>query len=513
MLVYHPCIIDATGNDNFMTDVIKQKLSNLPKNPGVYFHKNKSGEIIYVGKAAKLNNRVRQYFQASRYRDPKTELLISEITDIDWTEVDSEADALFLEAEMVKRYMPKYNILLRDDKSNSYIRIDKKSLTPTVTIVRQPIDDKALYFGPFLQAVHLKKALKHLRKIFPFSTHLTMPSRACLQYHLGLCPGPETLDYNRTKYLKDLNNLILYIKGKKSQVLKILETEMIVASKAQDYETAAIARNRLRTLKALQAQVIFGDNESIDLSKDHALEDLTKLLNLSQPLRKIYGFDISHLQGSDTVASRVVFSNGTADKKNYRKFKMRLKGNDDFLHMHEVLTRSLRADIKIKNRQPNLVLIDGGKGQLSAAIKALAEQNVQIPIIGIAKKQEQIVIHKKLSHVKLNDKYLTKLKGIKAEESAEFVNIELPLTSHIIKFLQRVRDESHRFAVSYHSHLKAKRQTSSVLDDIPGVGSQTKKKLLIKFGSLSAVRQANLSQLSAIVGAKKAKIILSYLNQ
>jgi excinuclease ABC subunit C len=492
---------------------IKKKLAKLPKKPGVYFHKDKTGGIIYVGKAAKLNNRVKQYFQVSRYRNPKTDLLISEIADIDWIEVDSEADALFLEAEMIKRYMPKYNILLRDDKSYCYIRIDKKSIAPSVIITRRPFDDGAEYFGPFMQAGSLRKALKYLRKAFPYSTHISLPSRACLQFHLGLCPGPETASYNRAGYIKDLNNLILYIKGEKSKVIKNLELEMAAASKSQNYEKAAILRNRVRSLKILQAQIIFGDKESIDLSKDHALADLTMLLNLKNSPRKIYGFDISHLQGSDTVASKVVFSNGAADKKNYRKFKMRIKGNDDYLHMHEVLARSLRADFKTKQSLPNLILIDGGKGQLSAAAKALKEQNIKLPMIGIAKRQEEIIMSRVLSNIELNLSYLTKLKGLKSEETQEFAAVLLPPNSHIIKLLQRIRDESHRFALSYHSSLKTKRQSSSMLDEIMGIGPMTKKKLLIKFGSLKGIKQADIKQVSAIVGSKKAKLVKLYLDQ
>ncbi|MCA9330093.1 GIY-YIG nuclease family protein, partial [Candidatus Saccharibacteria bacterium] len=171
-------------------DKLTNKLQALPKSPGVYFHKDKSGQIIYVGKAAILRNRVRQYFQKSRTRDPKTDLLVSEIADTDWQVVDSEFDALFLEAEMVRRYMPRYNILLRDDKSQIFVRISFKDTYPSVTTTRRPLDDGASYYGPYLNTIAVKRALRYLRKIFPYSTHTTLPTKACLLVHLHLCPGP-----------------------------------------------------------------------------------------------------------------------------------------------------------------------------------------------------------------------------------------------------------------------------------------------------------------------------------
>jgi excinuclease ABC subunit C len=489
-------------------DKLKNKLKKLPTSPGVYFHKNSKGEIIYVGKAAKLRNRVRQYFQSGSYKDPKTELLIAEIADVDWIEVESEAEALFLEAEMIHRYMPHYNILLRDDKSNAYIRINLKDKAPSVTVMRQPIDDGAQYFGPFLAAGSVRKALRHLRKAFPFSTHLNVPDRACLQYHLGLCPGPETDQYDRKSYLKNLKKLILYIKGESGKAIKALENEMNIASLAQNYEQAAILRNRLRSLKALQSQVIFGDRETIDLSKDHALYDIKLLFSLPNPPRRIEGFDISHMSGSDTVASLVVFTNGAAEKTAYRKFKMRALGNDDFLHMQEAVGRRLQSKNLKAWGKPNLILVDGGKGQLSAAIKARDDLGLNVPMIGLAKRDEEIIISKKYSNISLNEAELKKLKGYKTE-TTEFISLLLPKNSHIVKLLQRIRDESHRFAISYHNVLRAKRQTSSILDEIPGVGPATRKKLLKTFGSTKNLRFVSDIELQKSVG-KKAKIIRQY---
>lgn len=488
---------------------LKRKLSELPKSPGVYFHKNSQGEIIYVGKAAVLKNRVRQYFQASRYRDPKTELLVSEIADVDWIVVGSEAEALFLEAEMVKRYMPRYNILLRDDKSSVYIRINIKDIAPTITVIRRPLGDDALYFGPFLQAGAVHKALRYLRKAFPFSTHTVLPKRGCLDYHLGLCPGPETASYDRDGYIKNLKQLILFITGKKDKVIKRLDSDMKLASRRQNYEQAALLRNKLIALKALQNQVLFGDNESLDLSKDFALNDLGKLLGLNKPLRRIEAYDISHIQGTDTVASMVVFANGAPQKSAYRKFKMRIKGNDDFAHMAEVITRRFSTKNIKSWDKPDLILIDGGKGQLTAAVQALGEASVEVPIIGLSKRNEEIILSKSLSRVNFNELHLQKLKGY-SSPSTDFLILALPPDSHAIKLLQRIRDESHRFAISYHSVLRQHRQTESLLDAIPGFGPATKRKLIVNFGSLKVVLGASKQELSLVIGESKAKILVSY---
>ncbi len=489
---------------------LQEKLLNLPKNPGVYFHKNRHGEIIYVGKAAVLRNRVRQYFQASRNRDPKTEALVAEIVDVDWIEVESEIEALFLEAEMIRRYMPQYNILLRDDKSSTYVRIDMKNEYPSITFTRRPLDDGATYYGPYLSAFSLKRALKYLRKIFPYSIHTVLPKRACLQYHLGLCPGPETGELDSRTYKDTLKKLIMYLKGERVQLTNQLEKEMKQAAKHKNFEEAAKLRNQLFALRSLNKQVIFSDRENVDLSRDHALNDLTELLGLDKIPRRIEGYDISHMSGTDTVASMVVFTNGVSDKGQYRKFKMRLPGNDDFAHMREVMTRRLHDENVKKWGMPNLYLIDGGKGQLSSALSVLKEHDIKLPAIGLAKQFEEIVIKKDWPYLNLNEKKALELHGT-IMESDDFWIVHLPNNSHVVKLLQRIRDESHRFAVSYHSVLKVKRQVSSMLDDIPTIGPTTRKKLLRTFGSYKGIEQARDWELEKVVGPKKAVILRQYL--
>jgi excinuclease ABC subunit C len=495
-----------------MNKRLEAKLALLPKDPGVYFHKDKTGQIIYVGKAANLRNRVRQYFQTSRYQDAKTDALVAEIVDVEWITVDSEIDALFLEAEQIRRYLPKYNILLRDDKSSSYVRIDYDSLHPTVTITHRPLDDGAQYYGPYYNSQAVKRALKYLRKAFPYSTHLSnIPKRACLLYQIGLCPGLEENKTSLQEYRHNLKKLIMYLKGERIKLVRQAEKEMQAYAKTGRFEEAAVARNQLFALKGLSKQIIFSDREFMDISKDQGLAGLTDLLGLKKVPRRIEGYDISHMSGTDTVASMVVFTNGIPDKAAYRKFKMRIPGNDDFAHMNETIGRRLSE----KNRKdwglPDVFLIDGGKGQLTAALRARDEAGCNhIPMIGLAKREEEIVIHRDLSTLELNRAQVIKDNALLTQDD-QFIKVLLPKSSHIVKLLQRIRDESHRFAVSYHSVLKEKRQTSSLLDEIPSVGPLTRKKLLRQFGSMRGVVQASQSELEVVVGQKRAVILTQYL--
>ncbi len=495
-----------------VSKVLQTKLAELPKDPGVYFHKDSKGEIIYVGKAAVLRNRVRQYFQVSRSRDPKTEALVQEIADIDWMTVDSELEALFLEAEMIRRYMPRYNILLRDDKALSYIRIDYDSDYPTVSTTRRPLDDGARYFGPYTSTHAVRQSLKLLRRAFPFATRrIGGQKRATLHYHLGLDPGLEEGKTSLEDYRANLRRLIAIIQGKRKTIEKELERDMKRASKAKDFESATHFRNQLFALRGLNRQVIFSDKEFLDISKDHALNELVNMLSIEAFPKRIEGYDISHMQGTDVVASMVVFTNGVSNKAEYRKFKTKINHNNDFYNMHETLKRRLSD----KNRKawglPDLVLIDGGKGQLDAAIQARGEQDcATIPFIGLAKREEQIVIHNRSSNVTLNMLSIKQLGGF-TTESEDFTLINLPQNTNLVKLLQRIRDESHRFAVSYHSVLKVKRQTASLLDDIPGIGPATRKKLLRTFGSMRGVTQASEAELTTVVGNKKARQLLQIL--
>lgn len=487
---------------------LKEKLKELPMQPGVYFYKDKTGEIIYVGKAARLRNRVRQYFQKTRYRDPKTEALVREIADIEWMVVDSEIDALFLEAELIRRYLPKYNILLRDDKALVYVRIDYDSDYPTVSFTRRPLDDGARYFGPYTSVLAIRQALKLLRRVFPYATKRQQnQKRASLHYYLGLDPGLEDGRTSLEDYRANLRRLMAYIGGKRVAIAREIERDMKRAAKDQDFETAARLRDQLESLKRLSQQIVFSDKEFLDISKDQALGELVDLLSLKHNPRRIEGYDISHMQGSDVVASMVVFTNGTSNKTEYRKFKTRNDINNDFFNMNETIKRRFSPQHLKAWGKPDVVLIDGGKGQLDAALKARDEREASsVPFIGLAKREEQIVIDIERSGVTLNQEVMRRLGG-HAQQTDNFILVNLPHSSNIVKLLQRVRDESHRFAVSYHSTLKARRVTSSTLEDVPGIGPATRKKLIKQFGSIRGIAAASEQDLAQVVGPIKAKAL------
>lgn len=493
-----------------MNEALKSKLKTLPNSSGVYFHKNKSGEIIYVGKAAMLKNRVKQYFQNTRDMDIKTQALVAEIADTDWIETESEIDALFLEAEMVKRYMPRYNILLRDDKSLIFVRIDMKNDWPYISFTRNPADDGAEYLGPYYNGFAVKKALRYLRRIFPYYTKKSgldsEKGRLDLDAHLGLSPIGMTSD----EYKANLRKLISYIKGNRKTLIKDLESDMKKAAKKHDFETAATIRNKLHNLRELQRRIMFGDKEFLDISKDQALRDITDLLGFVKIPVRIEGYDISHMSGVDVAASMVVFKNGVSDRGQYRKFKTRIEHNNDFYNINETITRRLSQKNLKGWGKPDLVLIDGGKGQLDAAIKARDEQGqTNIPFIGLAKRSEQIVINNS-SGIMLNKQKLVELDGYSTTTN-NFILVNLPHSTHIVKLLQRIRDESHRFAVSYHTVLRRTKQTVSSLEDIPGIGPKTRSKLIRKFGSIRSLKVVSESEIAAIIGPAKTRLALSYI--
>ena len=477
-----------------MTDALAKKLKTLPGEPGVYFHKSASGEVIYVGKAASLKNRVRQYFQKSRLRDSKTDALVAEIVDTEWITVETELDALFLESEMIKRYKPRYNVLLRDDKSQLYVRVPLQDAYPSVTFTRGPLDDGATYFGPYYNGWAVKKALRYLRRAFPYSVHETMPKRLCLQYHIGLCPGVEAQMISSSDYKEILKKLIRYLKGERKAIMCEIERDMQSAAKSHDFERAAKLRNRLRDLKELQRQIVFGDREFMDISKDQGLAGLKTLLGLPDVPRRIEGYDISHMNGTNNVASMVVATNGLADKSQYRKFRMQLPGNNDTGHMREAITRRLKH-LDDWGR-PDLIIIDGGVPQVGAVADLLRAQN--IPFVGRNKSGD----HSHSARVRL----------VIPREEGGYETVELEANSHVAKLIARLDNESHRFAVSYHSTLKRKAATKSILDDIPGVGPATRKKLVASFGSGRGVKEATLDQLTAVLGERQGIKIFTWFH-
>ncbi len=485
-----------------MTDLQRDKLKTLPAEPGVYFHRDRDRRIIYIGKAAVLKNRVMSYFQ-NKHRDPKTQLLVKEIAETDWITVNSEVEALFLESEFIKRYKPKYNIDLKDDKNWLYVKISADEF-PVVSYVRRPLDDKAHYYGPFTSTDALRRAMRLLRKVFPYVTHANWPKRGCLQHHLGLCPGPEAGAVKAADYRRNIRRLELYLRGEQTKLMQQLERDMGRAAAQRDYEVAARLRDQLHDLQSFGKQMVFGDREAFDLSRDQALVGLAERLGLPEPPRRIEAYDISHLGGVDNVASMVVFTDGAANRDEYRRFKLRTGGNNDFAHMREVIQRRFSGQNLANWPKPDLIIVDGGQGQLAAALAVLDEAGLAVPAIGLAKRQEEI-IHRRPTHRPIAAGHYEDEAWVISHQ--DFETILLPPTSHVLQLLQRVRDEAHRFAITYQSLLRGKRQTHSLLDNIPGVGPATRKLLVRKFGSVRGVTAATPAELAAAVGPAKARVI------
>ncbi|MDQ5913773.1 MAG: excinuclease subunit [Patescibacteria group bacterium] len=491
--------MDATKN--------KPDLSHLPNKPGVYLHKNIQGEVIYVGKAINLKQRVNQYWQKSSHiASAKTALLAQESVKVDYIETLSEIDALFLESELVKRYMPKFNIELRDDKSATYVRIPYKDSFPTVSFTRIPKVDGATYVGPFYMAGPVYQAMRTIRRALPYSTHTKLPKKPCLHFQLGLCPGPETDQFDVKKYKSNLKKIEQVLRGERESILKSLEKNMLEAAKKQKFELATRYRNQLKSLKHV-GRIQLKDHEII--GSDQALTELRKLLRLKDVPKHIEGFDISHMSGKDVVASQVVFKNGVSSKTDYRHYKITNQQNNDFESMADVISRRFKEVNLEQWGKPDLLLIDGGKGQLGAAAEAI--QGTPQPMFGLAKQFEQIILQKK-GPIQPDFSYAAQTRRVITSEG-DFWVINLNPKDPVRLLLERIRNEAHRFAVRYHTKLKRGHIKSTELTKIPGIGAETARKLLITFGSVSGVKSAPHNQLASAVGNIKAKNIERYFSK
>jgi len=407
---------------------ILTRVKALPLTSGVYLMKNARGKVIYVGKAVSLRKRVRSYFRSSKAgaHASKTDFLVRDIRDINVIETNSEAEALILEASLIKKYKPRYNITLRDDKTYPFIEITGDKF-PRVVIVRPTEKTKdSLYFGPYVNSRLIREALSILRKIFPFRSCHPFPNKECLDYHLGLCDAPCIGNISKKEYAKNVRIVRLILEGKKDQVLRRLQKGMETAAKDRQYEQAAKSRDQLRALGAL-----FSGTGDVNYFKE--AEQLQRAIGLTNPPARIEAFDISNIMGQHSVGSMVSFFNGRPDKSNYRRFRIQeVEGIDDFRMMAEVVRRRYRRLKKEGALYPDLIIVDGGKGQLSAACEQLNELEVDIPIISLAKREEEVFLPQKRKAVVL------------AKDSLG------------LQLLQRVRDEAHRFAVAYHRHLRGK---------------------------------------------------------
>lgn len=427
---------------------LKKQLNDIPSLPGVYFFKDSKGQIIYIGKSANLKVRVKSYFKSSRETLGHTKaLMIPEIARIDFKIADSEIDALILESQFIKKYLPKYNVLLKDDK-NYFFVIFSDDEFPKVYVTHQPdkMANSKKILGPFTEGQALKMTLRYLRRIFPYCTCRGEHKNKCLKAHLGLCLGiccakdktRHDVDL-KTQYKKNINSLIGILSGKKTRIVKALEKDMKIASKNEDFEKAAKIRDRIRGLKNIFEHKVF---RYLDQSKksesDHEIikDELEKIFGAK--IERIEFYDISNIQGELATGSMVVFDGEKMNKNEYRKFRIKtVSGANDPAMMEEVLSRRFARSVlggKEKWPMPDLIIVDGGMTQLSAAKKVLSEYGLKnVKVASLAKKEERLFISP------INSVLLSRL----------------PRDTEL--FVRRLRDEAHRFAIGYHKKLRHKK--------------------------------------------------------
>ncbi len=603
-----------------MTELISQKLKDLPAKPGVYIMYSESNQILYVGKARLLKNRVRQYFGTPNGKTEKVLIMVSKIHHFDYLITHNEIEALVLENNLIKKHKPPYNILLKDDKNYPFIKINLKDKFPKVEIVRKLKKDGSRYFGPYMQGISAKEILEMIHSAFKLRTcsinmdKVPARHRACLNHHIERCVAPCMGDVKREDYMEIIMEVVNFLQGNDKSIEKLIKDKMHTAVIKEDFELAIYYRERLKCLEKLVRKQVtalpndrdmdifaiasdgintvvaifivrggkllggdkevintlsiddatalenyilgyYGDNVPVsaeivtniqlensgileeylselktgkvnitcpqqsvrkqlaDMAENNAKDYLSKCkdavrrehdmtigaisqlqdkLGLKRMPIRMECYDISHVSGTDKVSSMVVFTNGSPDKKMYRKFKIKtVEGNDDFACMKETFSRRL-AHINDEDMsfglRPDLVVIDGGKGQLKYALEAMLDAGVDLPIIALAEREDEIYIPNQSEPIVLSK------------------------NSQALKVLQRLRDEAHRFAISFHRGLRDKRQTNSELLKIEGVGTSTVKKLFEQFKTINTIKSASISELQQISGIseKVAKNIYDF---
>ena len=474
---------------------------DIPKDPGVYVFRDQFKQVIYVGKAKSLRKRLSSYFQPSRLKtaDAKLRSLINSIEYYELFPVKTESEALLLETRFIKQYAPKYNILMRDDKRFLLIKIFLNEPYPKLLLTRLRKDDNAIYFGPFPKAGVLRETLDFLTKYFNLrSCTPRLPEEKDYQHcHasvLANCSAPCVGKVSEDEYKEQVNALIEVMNGKITDIITDLSDEMKIHAEAGRFEKAAVCRDIIDNIKSLfMPQRNFRTKAITQNTGEEAVKDLQERLTLSSMPSTIECFDNSNFQGSNAVASMVQFKDGRPYSKNYRHFKIKtVEGIDDFASMKEIVFRRYSRLQEENLPFPDLILIDGGKGQLSAACESLDKLKLTIPIFGLAKRYEILF------------------------KPGQKEGILLPLDSPGLKVLQHIRDEAHRFAITFHRKLRDKRITDSLLDDIPGVGKKRKNEILRAFGSVKNLRSKGKEELCRRVpgiGEKLADEIFFYLEK
>ncbi len=412
---------------------IQRKLRDAPDIPGVYLMKDKSGSVIYVGKAVSLKKRISSYFRLS---GPVNQLLAENIEDFDIIPAASEAEALILENSLIKKHRPKYNVELKDDKSYPLVKITAERF-PSLLIVREKKDGKSLYFGPFTNVELVRSVIKFIRRYYPVRNcqHNLDSKKAslCTQYHIGRCSGPCGGKISERKYSGIVRGAAAFFRGNYAAFAKKLKGQMSDAVKKLDFEKAQEIKRRLFMLEDMRGKFPLRDEKSLlKYSESNVLAELKEALNLEKIPYHIEGYDVSNISGIYATAGKVSFKGGAPDKDNYRKYRIRWAGGiDDCRMIEEVLTRRFDSEEERKEL-PDLILVDGGRGQLSSAVKTLRKMKVEVPAVSLAKREEEVYMPRGKNPLRLK------------KDSPE------------LHLLQAVRDEAHRFAVSYHRKLRIK---------------------------------------------------------
>lgn len=603
---------------------LKDQLKTLPSTPGVYIYKDAGGQVLYVGKAKLLKARVRSYFLKSAKLEPMKQEMVGLISSLQTISTDTEHEALILEATLIGKYQPPYNVVLRDDKYYLFIKITKEEL-PRVFLTRRIVKDHARYFGPYSSAKSVRATLRLLRRIFPFrdekdSAHDVVFPHPLFSRSEKSAPRSSVVSERQSEmgptseqYRQNITNIISFLQGKREDIMAKLKTGMEQAVAREQFEQAALWRDQLKALEKLEGfqKVYLPSKESFDvisiasensrsagnvfqirdgkllnkltfllrhkvltgteetlrqflaqyyavaqdipatillpwpladvktmatsirpnsppvflvpergkkrqlitmgamnaqqlltqqtaiflgqetLKKAH--QELVQALGLDpKKIHRVETYDISNIQGTLATASMVVFQDGQANPKQYRKFRIKMDNTpNDFAMLQETLHRWFAHHLNQAEQKswpaPDLIIIDGGKGQLSSAVKVLRELNIQVPIISLAKQEEEIF------------------------QPGKSLSLRLPYDSQAMYLIQRMRDEAHRFTITYHRLLRSKAQRRSILDEVPGIGPKNKKKLLARFGSLKAIRTASDDELAHIIGEEKTKVLREYI--
>jgi len=471
---------------------LKEKIRESPNKPGVYLFKDGTKAIIYVGKAASINKRLKSHF--SKTASVKQRAMIDNVADVDYILTPDESTALLLESALIKKHDPKYNISLKDDKSYPRLKLTINEEFPRLSIIRALKDDGAVYFGPYTNSKLLRSAVDFMRRTFPLRTCQKMPDKECLNFYIGQCIAPCVDRTKKKEYLKIVEEVKLLLDGNHNQLIERLNDQMQEASLKKEYERATKIRDRLKALSVVSAGSSkfkdIPDKDRIRFYPNQQIEQLRNILDLPKTPHIIEAFDVSNTFGKGAVGSMVSFKDGKPNTSAYRKFKIKtVRGIDDYSMMREIISRRYNRLIYEKSPLPDLIIIDGGKGHLIASKKELVRLNLwNIPTISIAKGLEKIFVSEKKEPLLLG----------KFEAA--------------LLLLRRIRDEAHRFAISYHRLLRKKEIGVSELDNIDGIGPKKKASLIRYFGSLDEIRMADVEDLIKVdyINEKYAKSIYNY---